>query len=199
MSASNSRSNAQHEVPLNLGKLQELQTCRPVFNLKPLMRGPTGEVPEGLLSRNECIELLPRQSVHDSPNVFVEIGWPHLCRLAKGCHLLKARAMTPSGNVSPTFESRAKEIPVRASPARGNHAELAPGLLAPPELSHWWLSASALRLKWSFVAGSWVSGWPKKKRSSQCSRVWQELALSGLSHGVSRVRKARKTGRGCVI
>ena len=49
----------------------------PVFDLKPLTRGPMGKVPEGLPSRNECIELLPRQAVHDSPNVFVEIGLPH--------------------------------------------------------------------------------------------------------------------------
>ena len=30
------------------------------------MRGPMG-TGLGLLSRNECIELLPRQAVHDSP------------------------------------------------------------------------------------------------------------------------------------
>ena len=66
LSASNSKSNVQHEVPLPSAiGLEEPQTCRPVFNLKPLMRGPMGEVPEGLLSRNECIELLPRQAVHD--------------------------------------------------------------------------------------------------------------------------------------
>ena len=65
---------------------EEPQTCRPVSNLKPLMRGPMGKVPEGLLSRNECIGVLLRQAVHDSLNVFVEIGLPHLCRLAQSCH-----------------------------------------------------------------------------------------------------------------
>ena len=69
--------------------LEEPQTCRSVFNLKPLMRGPMGKVPEGLLSRNECIELLPRQAVHDSPNVFVEIGLQYVCRLAQACHFVE--------------------------------------------------------------------------------------------------------------
>ena len=69
--------------------LKQPQTCRPVFNLKQLMRGPMSKVPEGLLSRNECIELLPRQAVHDSPNVFVEIGLPHLCRLTQAYHFVE--------------------------------------------------------------------------------------------------------------
>ena len=69
--------------------LEEPQTCRTVFDLKPLMRGPMGKVPEGLLSRNECIELLPRQAVHDFPNVFFEIGLPHLCRLTLACHFVE--------------------------------------------------------------------------------------------------------------
>ena len=47
------------------------------------MRGAMGKVPECLLTWNECIELLPRQAVHDSPNVFVEIGLPHLHRLGR--------------------------------------------------------------------------------------------------------------------
>ena len=82
--------NAQHEVLLTSAiGLEEPRTCRPVFDLKPLMRGPTGKVPEALLSRNECIELLPRQAVHDSPNVFVEIGLPPLCRLTQTCHFVK--------------------------------------------------------------------------------------------------------------
>ena len=83
-------SNAQHESPLTSAIwLEEPQTSRPVFNLKPLMRGPMGKVPEGLLNRNECTELLPRQAVHDSLNMFVEIGLPHLCRLAQACHFLE--------------------------------------------------------------------------------------------------------------
>ena len=73
-----------HPQPGN--RVRGTANVSPVFDLKPLMRGPVGNVPEGLVSRNECIELLPRQAVHDSPNVFVEIGLPHLCRLTQACH-----------------------------------------------------------------------------------------------------------------
>ena len=41
LSASNSRSNVEHEVTLTSAiGLEEPQTCRHVFDLKPLMRGP---------------------------------------------------------------------------------------------------------------------------------------------------------------
>ena len=80
--------------PLTLATgLEEPQTCRSVFNLEPLMRGPLGKVPEGLLSRNQCVELLPREAVHDSPTCSSKSGC-HICAAwRKRATLLKARAV----------------------------------------------------------------------------------------------------------
>ena len=89
-SASSSRSNAPHEAPLTSETgLEKPQTCRPILNLKPLMRGSTGEVPEGFLSRKECIEFLLRQAIHHFLEVFLEIGLPLFCRLTQASHFVE--------------------------------------------------------------------------------------------------------------
>ena len=57
------------------------------------MSGPIGKVPEGLLSRKECIELLSRQAVHQISTYFSKSGCIFCAAWRKRATLFKARAM----------------------------------------------------------------------------------------------------------
>ena len=76
---------------------------------------------------------------------------------------------TPSGHkVNPTCASVLKKVLARADPARGEHAERAPGQLGPPEQSHFWRPVSAPPAQ-VVIASGMLCIWLGEEKRVSCS------------------------------